>query len=204
VTCLLEQPGGPRLGLRNLLRGLLLGVLDRLARFALRRVQHLGALPLALLPVAVDLALPLLQVALATGHLLLRPPQLASRGRLRVALDRVGHLRGGADQVQRVHPHRVPGRLGATPRRLEHAQLHLELRRMPAEGLEGLSHPLAVVAVGGAREVLDARQRRQRGRLLCSFVTLGCHLLARLLARPDAGRSMTAVSERRQSFSGRT
>ena len=92
---------------------LLLRLLRQLARLGFGRVQHLRALALALLSVALDLTLTVLQLTLAARDLLLGAPQLRGGGRLRVALDRVGHLGGGADHVQRVHAHGVPGRLGA-------------------------------------------------------------------------------------------
>src|SRR5204863_7456434 len=56
VPCLLEQTGGPRLGLPDFLCGLLLRRLDGLTRLSLGRVQHLGPLALALAAVALDLA----------------------------------------------------------------------------------------------------------------------------------------------------
>ena len=81
-----------------------------------------------------------------------------------IPLDRVGHFGGGADHVQRVHANRVRGRLdlAALPGGLEHLELNLELRRVPAKGLERLPHLFAVESVGRARQVLHARQRRQR------------------------------------------
>src|SRR4051812_26643656 len=57
VSCLLQQPRRARLGLGDLLRGLLLRLLGRLPRLALGGVQQLGPLALALLPITVDLAL---------------------------------------------------------------------------------------------------------------------------------------------------
>src|SRR5262249_56880245 len=59
---------------------------------------------------------------------------------------------------------------------LQDAQLHLKLRRVPPEGLEGLLDALLVVAAAGhGRQLLDARERRQR-RLLSSFA---CHQLGK-------------------------
>ena len=163
VAGLLEQPGRPRLRLRDLLGCLLLRLLRRVARLALGCVQQLGPLALAFLAVLLDVALALLQLTLAPRDLLLGAAQLRGRGGLRVAFDRVGHLRGGADHVHRVHPHRVAGRLGAAlAGGLQHTELDLELGRVPAVGLECLADLLAVVAVGGARQVFDPRQRRQR------------------------------------------
>ena len=60
----------------------------------------------------------------------------------------------------------------ALARRLEDAELHLELRRVAPEGVERLANLVAVVAVGRARQVLDPRQRHQRrcfGRSLWTF-----------------------------------
>src|SRR5262249_16284583 len=51
-----------------------------------------------------------------------------------------------------------------------------KLRRVPPEGLEGLLDALLVVAAAGhGRQLLDARERRQR-RLLSSFA---CHQLGK-------------------------
>src|SRR6266566_1839652 len=62
---LLDQAGGPRLGLLDLLRGLRLGLLHGLPRLGLGRVDQLGPLALALVAIALDLALALLELALA-------------------------------------------------------------------------------------------------------------------------------------------
>ena len=82
---------------------------------------------------------------------------------MRVALDDVCELGCRTDQVQRVHPHGVSRRLDLrrSPGRLEHAQLRLQLRRVAAERVEGLAHGLDVVAVAGASQVLERRQRGQ-------------------------------------------
>ncbi len=185
VARLLEQPRRSSLGLRDLLRRLLLGLLQRLAGLALGGVHHLGALALALLAIAVDLALPLLEVALAPGHLFLGAAKLRGRSRLRVALDRVGHLGGGPDHVQRIHADGVPGRLdlAALPGGLEHAKLNLELRRVPAERLERLTHLLAVESVRRAREILHPWQRRQCRSLRRASLAFSCHPVSRLLER---------------------
>ena len=160
---LLEQPGRARLGLADLLRGLRLRFLEGLARLGLGRVQHLCPLALTLVAVALDLGLALLQLVLAPRDLLLGSSELCGRCVLRVALDRVGHLSGCADQVQRIHAHCVTGRLDpALPGGLEHAQLDLELRRVAPERLERVANLVAVIAVGRSAEILDARQRRQR------------------------------------------
>ena len=175
---LLEQAGSARLGLLDLLRGLLLRLLQRLARLGLGRVDHLGPLALALVAVALDLALPLLKLALAPADLLFGPAQLRGRSGLGIPLDRVGHLGSRADHVQGVHADRMPGRLDAAlPGRLEHAQLNLKLGRVAAECLEGLANLFALVAVALARQILDARQRRQRRRLGRSSLAFSCHPL---------------------------
>ena len=100
-----------RLGLLQLGGRVGMRLREELARLVPRCVQHLGALALALLAVALDLGLALLQLDLPAAHLLLGPAELSGRGVLRVALERVGELGGGADEMERVHPDRVPGRL---------------------------------------------------------------------------------------------
>ena len=135
-----------------------------LTGFVARRVEHLGTLALALLAIALDVAFALLQLTLATAHLFLGAADLGHGRRLRVALDRVGHVRGGPDQVQRIHANGVPGRLdlAAAGRRLQHAQLHLELSRVAPERLKGLLDALRVVAaVREGRQLLDTRKRCQ-------------------------------------------
>ena len=185
MSRLLEQACGARFGLLDLLRGLLLRFLRRLPGLGLRGVQHLGPLALALAAEALDLGLAVLQLALAPGHLFFGAAQLRGRRALGVALDRVGHLGGGADQVERVHPDRVARRLdSALARGLQDAELNLELGCVASEGLERLAHLVAVVPVARGRKILDARQRRQRGRLRRSSLPFGCHSLA-------APRSMT-------------
>ena len=125
--------------------------------------QDLGALALRLGPVALDLGLALLQLVLLRAHLLLGALELRCGGGLGVALERVGELGGGADQVQRVHPDGVPGRLdvGGLARRLEHAELRLQLGGVAAEGVERLADALLVVAVAGALKLLHRRKRGQ-------------------------------------------
>jgi hypothetical protein len=161
VSRLLEEPR--TLGLRLAQLGLRLGVRlgDDLPRLLVRRAEDLRALPLALLPVALDVRLLRLDVALAAPHLLLGLPELRGRGALRVALERVRELRRRANQMERVHADGVPRRVdaGRPPRRLEHPKLRLELRRVPPERVEGLTHPLAVVPVSRGRQVLEARKR---------------------------------------------
>ena len=144
-----------RLGLAHLGRRVAVRVREQLARLVLGRVQDLGPLALALVAVALDLGLVRLQLALRAPDLLLGPAHLRGRGGLRVALERVGELGGGADQVQRVHPDGVTGRLdvGGLARRLEHAQLRLELQRVAAERVEGLAD-----AVGVEPAALDRRE----------------------------------------------
>jgi hypothetical protein len=67
--------------------------------------------------------------------------------------------------VQRVHPDGVAGRLdvGRLPGRLEDAELRLELRRVPAEGVEGVADAPLVEPLAGALEALQRRQGRQAG-----------------------------------------
>ena len=136
----------------------------RISRDSLRAALRIsGALPLGLLADAGDLGLLLLELHLLLADLLLGAADLL-RGRvLGVALDRVGELGRGADDVQRVHADGMAGRLGARAlgRRLEHAQVGLQGRDVPPEGVEGLLHLGAVVAVGRARQVLEPGQGRQ-------------------------------------------
>ena len=129
VARLLEEPVA--LGLRLLQLAGRFGVRlrEQLARLVPCGVQQLAALPLALLAVALELALALLQVGLAAAHFFLGLPELCSRSVLCVALDRVGELRRGADEMECVHADGVPGRLdgrGAAGG-LEDAQLSLQL-----------------------------------------------------------------------------
>jgi hypothetical protein len=73
--------------------------------------------------------------------------------------------------VEGIHPDGVAGRLDvlrAPAGGLEDAQLRLELSRMAAERLERLLHLLGVVAVAGARKILDPWERGQRGRRCAS------------------------------------
>ena len=118
----------------------------RFTGFVPRRIEDLGALALALLAEALDLVLALLQRALAPAHLFLGAAKLGRGRGLCIPLDRVGHVGGGADHVERVHPDGVAGRLhlAAASGRLEHAQLHLELGRMASEGFEGLLDALRI------------------------------------------------------------
>src|SRR5215467_10032717 len=148
---------------------------EQLAGLVLGRVQELAALPLALLPVALDLLLPVLEIAVTAADLLLGPPELRRRSVLRVGLDRVGELRSRADQMQRIHAHGVSRRLdgGAAPGRLEHAELGLQLGRVAPEGVEGIPDALGVEAVADARYLLDRRQRRQRRSSCCGPLALG-------------------------------
>ena len=108
--------------------------------------------------------LPFLQLALAPADLFLGAAKLGGGCGLCVPFDRVGHLGGGADHVQRIHPDGVAGwfHLPAPGGRLEYAQLDLKLRRMPPEGLERLLDAVRVEAtVCECREFLDARERCQ-------------------------------------------
>ena len=177
---LLEQAGSAGLGLRTSWAACCCASCSSLARLALRGVEHLGALPLALLPVAVDVALALLEIALAPGHLFLGAPELRGGGGLRVTLDRVGELRGGADHVESVHPDGVPGRLDLSASGgLEDAQLHLELRRVTTESFEGLVDLLAVEPV---RRLGRSSTRGSEVSAGACDALLGLHLPFRCLA----------------------
>ena len=123
-----------------------------LARLVPRGIEDLAALPLGLLADARDLGLALLELHLRLADLLLGLADLLRGGLLRVALDGVGELGCRADEVQRVHPHRVPGRLGdrARGRGLQHAKLRLQRRHVAAERVEGLADLVAIEAVARA------------------------------------------------------
>ena len=108
---LLEQAVALGLGLLQLSRRLRMGLREELARLVPCCVQHLGTLPLAFLAIALDLGLAALQIHLTAAHFLLGPPELCSGRVLRVALERVCEIGGSADEMERVHPDRVPGRL---------------------------------------------------------------------------------------------
>ena len=171
VASLLQQPVRARLCLADLGGRMPLRLRLGLTSFVAGRVEDLGALALALLAIPLDLVLSLLELALASADLFLGAADLGRGCRLRVALDRVGHVGGGADHVQRVHPYGVAGRLdlAAASGRLKDAQLDLELRCVTPEGLERLLDALRLVtAVRKGRQLLDARKRRQRC-LLSSF-----------------------------------
>jgi len=123
--------------------------------------------PFAIVRHPVYLGLAILQLVLAAAHLFLRLAKLRRRGILCVALNRVGELRGSADEMQRVHPDGVSAGLddGRTSCSLEHSELRLQLRRVAPEGVEGLANALGLVgAVAGLRQVLEPRERGQ-GRL---------------------------------------
>ena len=160
---LLEQPVAARLGLAQLARRVGVRLREQVACLALGGGHDLGALALGLGAVALDLGLALLQLVLLLAHLLLRALELGRGGGLGVALEHVGELGGGADQVQRVHAHGVAGRLDVRgrPRGLEDAELRLQLGGVAAEGVERLAHALLVVALAGALKLLDGRERRQ-------------------------------------------
>ena len=85
--------------------------------------------------------------------------------------------------MHRVHADGVPGRLdlATLPGGLEDPELNLELRRVPAEGLERLAYLLAVESVGRAGEVLHPGQRRQRRGLRCASLAFSCHPVSLLL-----------------------
>ena len=198
---LLEQAAALRLRLLELAGRVGVRLREQLARLVARGVQHLGALALALLAVALELRLAILQLALPAADLFLGLAELRGGGVLRVALDRVGELGGGADEVQRVHADGVAGRLdgraGARARGLEHAQLRLQLGGMAAERVEGVLDPLRVEAVPDLGNVLVARQGGQR-RGPCAARTFDSHLVVPLLlaasTRRAAVRSMTSSS----------
>src|SRR5262249_35223514 len=169
-------PAAPRLGFADLLRCLAGRAGEQLARLVARRVHDLGALALALLPVALDFGLAVLLFAAAPADLLLRLRELGLGRALRVGLDDVGELRRGTDEMQRVHTDRMPGRLdvrAAAARRLQDAQLRLQLCRVPAERLERLADGIRVIAVPPPGQVLEPREGGQRSllsRFLCSHL----------------------------------
>jgi hypothetical protein len=150
---------------------------EQLPRFVPRGVHHLRPLALALLPVALDLGLALLEIVLTVPYLFLCFPELCGRGVLGVTLDRVGELGRGANEMERVHPDGMTGRLdrGASAGGLEHAELRLQLRGVTAERVEGLAHALGIEAVAALRDVLEPRQRGQR-RGACATRAFNCHV----------------------------
>ena len=182
---LLEQPARAGLCLANFGGRVPLCLRLRLTGLVPRSVEHLGALALALLAEALDLVLALLKLALAPADLFLRAAKLGRGRSLCIPFDRVGHVGGGADHVQRVHPNGVAGRLdlAAASGRLEHAQLHLKLRGVTPEGFEGLLDARRVVAaVRKGRQLLDTRKRRQRC-LLSSFASHEVRKYGRCIGR---------------------
>ena len=76
------------------------GLAEQVSCLGLRGGQDLRALALRLGAVALDLGLALLQHVLLLAHFLLGALELRRGGGLRVALERVGELGGGADQVE--------------------------------------------------------------------------------------------------------
>ena len=186
MACLLDEPGGARLGLANLLGHVALCVLEQLARLVPGGVRDLGPLALGLLAVALDLGLAVLQLALAPRDLFLRSRQLIRGRLLGVALERVGELGGRADQVEGVHADGVAGRLDAAgpARGLKDAELRLELGGVAAERIERVPNPVRVVAAARSlREVLHPRQRRQCRRCGRAAGILRCGHLALSLLR---------------------
>ena len=181
---LLEQAAALGLRLLELAGRVGVSLGEQLARLVAGGVQHLGPLPLALLAIPLDLGLALLELVLAAADLFLGLRKLRAGCVLCVALDRVGELGGGADQVQRVHADGMAGRLdrraGAGTGGLEHAQLGLQLGRMAAERIEGVADSCRVEAVPDLGNVLIARQRRQR-RDPCAARTFGSHLVVPLV-----------------------
>ena len=187
MACLLDEPRGARLGLANLLGHVALCVLEQLARLVPGCVRDLCPLALRLLAVALDLGLAVLQLVLTPRDLFLGPRQLVRGRLLRVALERVGELGGGADQVEGVHADRVTGRLDAATgpaRGLKDAELRLELGRVAAERIERVPNPVRVVAAARSlREVLHPGQRRQCRRCGRAAGILRCGHLALSLLR---------------------
>src|SRR5207247_10754733 len=143
-----EQPVPAGLRLLELAGRVGIRLRQELARLALGSVQRLRALALALRAVALDIRLAVLDLSLAPADLFLGALELSGRRGLRVALDDVGELRGGTDQMQGIHPNGVTGRLDlrGSPGCLEHPQLRLQLRSVAAEGVECLAHGFDVVA----------------------------------------------------------
>jgi hypothetical protein len=160
---LLEEPVPARLGLAQLARRVGVRLAQQIAGLGFGGSEDLRALALRLAAVALDLGLALLQLVLLLAHLFFGALELRGGGGLGVALERVGELGCGADQVQRVHADGMPGGLdvGGLVCGLEHAELRLQLRRVAAEGVERLAHALLVVALAGALELLHGRQRGQ-------------------------------------------
>jgi len=199
VPRLLEESCRTRLGLAHLLRGVALRRLEEFTRLVAGGVQDLGPLPLRLLAVALDLRLPLLELELPAAPLFFGARELAGGGLLRVSLDRVGELGRGADHVQRVHPNGMTGRLHRRRAAggLKHAELRLELRGVPAEGVERLAHTVGVVAAAGRlRQIFETGQCRQRRRgRLAGFLRCGHGALGSPSAAADDGpASMTTPS----------
>ena len=106
-----------------------------------------------------------MELVLLAPYLFLGALELGGGGCLGIALERVGELGRGADQMQRVHADGVSRRLdaGGLRRRVEHAQLRLQLSRVAAEGIEGLADRLLVESVARALKLLDGRKRGQTG-----------------------------------------
>jgi hypothetical protein len=195
VARLLEQPAPLGLRLLELAGGVGVGLRQKVAGLVPGRVQQLGALPLALDAVPLDLRLAPLEILLAPADLFLRLAELGGGCVLGVALDRVGELGGGADQVQRVHADGVARRLDvrATARSLDDPELCLQLRRVTAEGVEGLANPVRVEPVPASRDVLELRQGRQRRDARPARV-IGCHSVrSPPCLRVDARRAQAEV-----------
>jgi hypothetical protein len=95
--------------------------------------------------------------------------------------------------VQRVHANGMAGRLGdrALRSHLQDAKLRLKGGNVAAEGVERLLDLGAIEPFTRARDVLDARERRQR-RPSCSPWVLSRHLLyASTLPFTGVAESMT-------------
>ena len=86
-------------------------VRDELAGLVAGCRHDLVPLALALVAVALDVGLPLLQVDLLLANFLLGARELSGGRVLGVALEDVGELGRLADQMERIHADGVPGRV---------------------------------------------------------------------------------------------
>src|SRR5204863_9098096 len=82
------------------------------------------------------------------------------------------------DEMQRIHPDRVPAGLDDRwpSGSLKHPQLRLQLGCVAAEGVEGLANALRIEAVSRRRKVLESWQARKR-RGSYPVWPFGCHLV---------------------------
>ena len=111
MASLLEKTGLAGFGLAQLLGRVAVRVGDELAGLGAGRCSGLVAQPLALVAETLDLGVLPLEVLLLLPDLLLGPLVLRRRGLLGVTLEDVGEVGGLADQMERVHPDCVPGRI---------------------------------------------------------------------------------------------